>query len=78
MLVRAAEDIEPLLQLTRLVSVSHSSSSTSLPVHINDPVLNVLAIVVFFLLYLASSSTVCLYSERKLSAHAPSLLLSLW
>ena len=39
---------------------------------------NWLAIFIFFLLNSVSLSTVCLYTERKLYAHAPSLLLRFW
>ena len=56
--VRAAED-------------SRSSSLTSLSVHTNDS--GVLALAFVFLLCSVSFSTVCLYTARKLYAHAPSL-----
>ena len=61
--------------LTLRLSVSHSSSSTSLS---NDSRFLALAIFIFFFLCSVSPSTVCLFTARKLYAHAPSPLLHFW
>ena len=58
--------------------MSLSSSSTSLTVHTNDSGFLAVAIFIFFLLCSVSPSTVCLFTARKLSEHAPCLLLHLW
>ena len=70
------EDIEPFLQLTRLIVECESQQEFDV---INGPTnesgILVIAIVIFFLLRSDSLSTVCLYTEHKLNAHALSLFL---
>ena len=55
-----------------------TAAATSLTVHIKDSGFLALAIFIFFLLCSVSPSTVCFYTERKLSAHALSLLHFWW